>query len=298
MHLPSSFAAPLVMTLGFVGLSACSGNVGPDGADADTGMTHTLLVVEQNADLSNAEETSRSLASVWFLRVADERDLEEATHLVSDALELPAVGTCVAIGPRTLHEVPSSLDPVELAFAGDVNVHAGDRRLRLAVHAFPDVADLLSGVVYTVRDQDELGAPLGSQVRISASGSADFSPVDASAEAPEMPGGLAIEGYALPASAFEARRDRAFSLTWNPGSAKDVIYVDVHPVPSDANDRIRCALADSGAGRIPTMAIPEASEMLIAVHRVRDVPLRTDMGDVGMAHFDLSVSTRVRVAGP
>jgi hypothetical protein len=46
------------------------------------------------------------------------------------------------------------------------------------------------------------------------------------------------------------------------------------------------------------MAIPETAEMTIAVHRVRDVPLRADTGEVGMAHFDLSVSTRVRVAGP
>jgi hypothetical protein len=115
---------------------------------------------------------------------------------------------------------------------------------------------------------------------------------------PHAPVGIAIDGHALPSSELLARRGKHLTMKWLAGSAEDLLYIDVDPIPGGTRDRIRCSLADTGVGQIPAMAIPESSEMNIAIHRVRDVSLRDESGAVGMAHFDLSVSTRVRVAGP
>jgi hypothetical protein len=294
MLLSSKTVPPVLLATAAIALG-CTGEVS-DGADADTSSTHALLVVEQAAPADDVA-SARSHASVWFLRIADERDLSAATQLVSDQLELPQLGSCVAVGVGEESDVPE-MSPVELAFAGDVAMRAGSEATPLTLRFFPDVANLVSGVMYTLRDQDDLTVPFNSLITVSATGTSDFEPVDASASPPPMPAGLAIDGHDLPLMDVEIQRGRPIRLTWTPGGDGDVIFVDVDPVPAVPSERVRCALADTGVGEIPTMAVPETSEMSLAVHRSRDVPLRSDRGDVGMAHFDLSVSTHVRVAAP
>lgn len=293
MYLSSMTQKPALLALAVIALG-CTGEV-TDGADADTSSSHALLVLEQSAPLDNSAAT-RSGASIWFLRIADERDLETATQLVSERLELPPEGSCVALGSPNPVEVPGNMSPVELEFAGEVLMRAGNVTMPLTVRSFPDVANLVSGAMYTLRDQEDLVVPFEGMLTVSATGTPSFDPLVATATPPQMPSGLALDGQPLPSDTVEVRLGRPFALSWTPVRDGSLLYVDVEPVPANPSERVRCALADTGAGEIPPMAIPETSEMTLSVHRSRDVPLRSERGDVGVAHFDLSVLTRVRVA--
>jgi hypothetical protein len=274
----------------------CTGEV-TDGSDADTSSTHALLVVEQSAPVED-KQAVRSHASLWFLRIADERDFTAAASLVSARLELPPVGSCVAVGAAEDHVMPARISRVDLAFAGDVQVRTRDNSTPLTVRFFPNVADLVSGVMYTLQDQSDLVGPFEGWLSVTATGSGEFEPLDASTRPPVLPEGLTLNGTALPLTEVELQRGQPLSLGWNAGTEGDVIYVDIDPVPAVPAERVRCAFADTGLAEIPQVAVPESSEMGIAIHRSRDVALRSDRGEVGMAHFDLAVTSRVRLASP
>lgn len=272
----------------------CTGEV-VDGADADTSSTHPLLVVEQSAPAQDSSAV-RSHASVWFLRLTDERDFSSATSLVTPRLELPAVGSCVAVGVEEEHFAPVQISRVELAYAGDVRMRAGDVSTPLTLRFFPNVADFVSGVTYTLQDQNDLGVPFDGWLTVNTTGSNELDPMEASTPSPTMPTGLKLNGVELATEQVTVRRDQSMALAWTPGGVGDLVYVDVDPVPAVPSERVRCAFLDNGMGEIPTVAIPESSEMSLAIHRSRDVALKSDRGDVGMAHFDLSVTARVQVA--
>lgn len=273
----------------------CTGEVS-DGADADTSSTHALLVVEQSTPIDEAE-TGRSHASVWFLRVADEQDLPSATKLVAEPRELPALGACAVVG-NDEPELPAEMSPVELAFAGDVHMRMGAEATPLTLRFFPDVANLVSGVVYTLQDQDDLFVPRDALITVTASGDSELEPVEASASPPPLPTGLALEGQPLSSMQVEVPRGLPLSLSWTPGGEGDIIFVDVAPIPAVPSERVRCAFLDNGSGKIPTMAIPETAEMRLSIHRTRDVPLRSVERIEGLARFDLAVTTRVMLSSP
>ncbi len=272
----------------------CTGQVS-DETDADTSTMHALLVVEQTVPAEN-KATARSDASVWFLRIAEDQDLEAATQLVVERLELPPVGACITVGDAASAEVPADMSPVQLEFAGDVHLQAGADSMPLTLRFFPDVANLVSGAMYTLRGQDDLALPFAGALTVAADGTPEFDPFIASATPPPLPNEWTLDGQPLPSTTLEVNRSRPLTLRWSRGDEGDVVYFDIDPVPAVPSERIRCALADNGAGEIPTMAIPETSEMNLAIHRSREVALRSEGSEVGIAHFDLSVTARVRIA--
>ncbi len=297
MHPPRFSALVAVLALTGSGLAACTGNVAASEADADTSSVRALLVVEQSAPVS-AGDAARSQASLWFLRATDDTAADDATRLVTDELQLPQEGECIALGPRPAAEIPATLSPVELAFAGDVQIQVGSSRTELAVRAFPDVAGMISGVVYTARKQTMLDLATDRTVRIQATGAAEMPPFSALSEAPPMPTGLTVDGFPASNAELTVHRGRPFTLTWTSGAASDLIYVDVVSAVGDSQERVRCVASDAGRMQLPASAVPDAEAMVLTVHRVRDAALRTESGDAGTAHFDLAVTARVAVAGP
>jgi hypothetical protein len=289
---------PFALAIVAMPSAACSANVVAAGTDANASSTQALLVVERNAPADGAGDGARAHASMWFLRSADEQSLEAAKRLVTDVLELPRVGECAALGSRRVEPPASSATPVELAFAGDVFVEAAGSRVQLAMRAFPDVANLVSGVVYTAPGQSDLALSPSGRLLVGSSGSDGLAPMEAQVEAPASPAGVEVDGAPLGSTSLEARRGRPLMLRWQPGTARDLVYVDVDPVPGSPGDRVRCAMADTGAGVVSAMAIPETPALSMAVHRVRVTPLRASAGEVGTAHFDLAVTGRVKVASP
>ncbi|HPB96887.1 MAG TPA: hypothetical protein PKW66_13300 [Polyangiaceae bacterium] len=288
-------STPLIFSAAVVFLG-CAGEVA-DAADAETSSTKAWLVVEQSSSLSDVP-TVRSHASLWFLRIAEEKDFDAATHLVSARLQLPPVGTCQPAGVADDQIASASISRVELAYAGDVHVRTQRASIPLTVRFFPNVADLVSGVMYTIHDLNDVQAPFDGWLSLTATGSGEFEPLEASTRPPPLPEKLSINGVTLPLVDTVVPREAPIWLGWAPDSDGDIIYIDIDPVPSASVDRIRCAFSDTGLAEIPRQAIPDTTEMMIAVHRSRDVALRSDRGEVGMAHFDLAVTSRVTFASP
>lgn len=292
----SRFISPVLPLLAVapLGLAACTNDI-VAGADANTSSTHALLVVEQTVPVQT-DDSTRSHASMWFLRVADDQSVDTATRLVADVVEVPALGTCVNLGVPASSPVPAGLSPIELAFAGDVAVESGAARVQLAMRAFPDVANLVSGVMYTAPGQSDLALPLGGAFGVSTSGADGIAALVAKADAPVPPRLVRLDGLGLDDTVLEARRGVPLAISWQQEASGDLIYVDIEPVPGTPSDRVRCAMPDTGAGSISASAIPETSTMNLSVHRVRVAPLRTASGDIGTAHFDVAISARVKVA--
>ncbi len=291
-------SSALVAALAFAagGAAACTGTVVTSDADADTASVHALLVVEQSTPVTD-DESTRSQASVWFLRATDDQAATDATRLVTDVLELPEDGACVMMGASSPPDVAATMTPVELAFAGDVQVLVGNAATDLAVRAFPDVAGLVSGVVYTVRRQTALDLASNNQVRVHASGASEMPSFDATTDAPPPIAGLAINGVAASSPDAAVLRGQPFYLSWTPSGGDDKVYVDLMAIPGSIEERVRCAVSDTGHLQVPAMAVPESESVKMTVHRVRDAALRSDGMETGAAHFDLAVSARVKVAG-
>jgi hypothetical protein len=284
------------LALACVGLTGCANEVVAS-ADATTTSMRALLVVEQTLTADRADET-RSHASMWFMRVLDEQAVEPVTRLVTDLVEVPASGLCVNPARNAPQPVPAYLGPVELAFAGQVDVRTGAARVPLAVRAFPDVANVVSGVMYTAPGQADLSLPLGGLLSVFATGAEGLGAWEASTDAPSPPADVRIEGLPLDAPELEAPRGRPLSISWRAGEGTDVIYVDIDPVPGSPSERVRCAMPDTGSGTIASLAIPETSQLQLSIHRVRVSTLRSVAGEVGTAHFDVAVAGRVKVAAP
>lgn len=285
-----------VLALACLGLAACTNDVVAT-ADANSSSTHALLVVEQTVPV-DTEDATRSHASMWFMRVSDDQAVEAVTGLVTDLIEVPGFGQCVTTGAHAAQSIPASMVPVELAFAGEVSVRTGTSLVPLSVRAFPDVANLVSGVMYTAPGQSDLALPLGGSLEVRTSGTDGLAAMDASTQAPSPPKSVRIEGLPFDSSEVEAHAGQALNLSWIAGEPSDRIYVDIDPIPGSPSDRVRCAMPDTGSGRIAAVAIPETPALTLSIHRMRVSPLRTSAGEIGTAHFDVAVVGKVKVAAP
>lgn len=278
-----------------LGLGACSGNV-PDGADATASTTQALVVVEQSVP-QNASDTARANASAWFLRVNDPQSLNDANRLVTDVFDVPAVGSCAVLGSQKPPSATSPMSPVELAYAGDVVVQTDRSRVQLAMRAFPDLANLVSGVVYTARNGSDLLLPAAGTIAVKASGGYDLAPIDAEAYAPAPPDQVTVNGQSLSSDSVSLRGGAPIEISWNAENQGDFIYVDLEPSKGSRSATLRCSLADTGSGQIDAPTLPSA-ELRFSLHRVRTSPLKTATHEVGLARFDFAVTGRAKVALP
>src|SRR5438132_10901842 len=151
--------------------AACSGNV-VSASDASASSTQALLSVERTTTVTDAPASVRAHASAYFLRLQAGADRTLAARLVGAADVLPAMGQCQAAPMLNDQGMPlASLGPVDLVDVGEVLLEASSTRATLAARAFPDVIDLVSGVVYTTRDliADPLAAQGAYTFRVSGS---------------------------------------------------------------------------------------------------------------------------------
>ena len=79
------------------------------------------------------------------------------------------------------------LNPVEMVPAGEVTVRAGESSTRLVSRAYPDVAHLVSGVVYTSSGREQPMKPEAGQgqlVTFEVAGAEDVPGFEVSVPAP------------------------------------------------------------------------------------------------------------------
>ena len=304
--------------------AGCAGEV-VDESDAESPSTQVVLIVEQTASVSSAARSNaessmnpatqsssavdeqlstRSLASLWFLRFSDAREFSSALGLVTSRTDIPT-GSCAMVGAEDDVAVPLRMSRVELVFAGDVQIRSGAVSASLTSRFFPNVAGVVSGVMYTLQDQEDLAVPLEKWLSIIATGSPELEPIHASTNPPAMPDGVIVDGIEIGSRGIapetEISRNARISLAWKAENNGDAIYVDLNPSSSVGAGRMRCAFEDTGAAEIPTGVFfesvgPESTEIGIVVHRSRESAIVTEWGDVGVAYSDLAVAFRIRLA--
>jgi hypothetical protein len=120
----------------------------------ETAQVHAYLSVDRSREQAGSERVTKEVASASFLRTRDGSDPTVVARLVGVMPDLPAAGTCAVLGDNQI--APSSvplrtLSPVEMVHVGEVSLGNGHEGggVQLVPRAYPDVAHLLSGVVYT-----------------------------------------------------------------------------------------------------------------------------------------------------
>jgi hypothetical protein len=276
--------------LGIASVLGCS--VGPETytADADTGSTHALVVVERSASAASAEPKAGAVAG--FVRMPASVDASEVMKLVGLGLELPALGQC-AEGERG-RDPTTALAPlgqVELLEAGDVQLTTAWTTASLTPRAFPTVTDLISGVVYTARDRAAEPLPSGATYDIRATGGLHVPPLTLRAEAPAALAGVAVSGTALEDLATLSTA-APLDLTWAVGSSGDVVYVEL--TSTDGAPSVVCAFRDElGTGTIPASMFMGSGEGRISFHRLRTQAFTRPSIDRGELRFDFELGQTV-----
>ena len=263
----------------------CSANVSADAPSASAAdsapSTAAIVVVQRTIDESSTAETVAR-----FLRVPGGAASDDALRLVGAAVDFPAVGACVSVGDDAPTSASATgLEPaisVELLDVGNVAVAANGVETTLLTRQVPDVADLVSGVVYArAADVDLLPAVAPYELRVTGA-----SPADAFVVAADAPADLT----ALTVSKQETRAivlgaGGSLDFEWAPGAADDLVYVDV-----DGRERmptLRCAFADaSGHGAIPSALVPDSGTL--SVHRLRRTHFAAKGVDSGEMRFDFA----------
>ncbi|MEM6791285.1 MAG: hypothetical protein AAF715_27455 [Myxococcota bacterium] len=168
----------------------------------------------------------------------------------------------------------------------------------LVTRAFPDVGDLVSGVVYTSRDDSWL--PEADGYAFDVEGSDEVEAFRLRFDTPRVPAEVAIDG--VPFADLDALvRGETVELTWAAVAAEDDdFYISVVPVDGGDGPGYRCVVDDARGAAAVTLPFLEGGRAIdIEVHRYRrrDVRLSSTDGspDIAAATVEVDVATATRV---
>jgi hypothetical protein len=285
--------------------TGCSAAVVGDGPGEDVDPTEAnaqgALVVERVA----AGQELSTHVSARFVRVRGGIDHQTAEQVVGSASGLaPDAALGCAWQDGSTEEVPTGVSDgsIELLDVGDIVLRAGTTVMPLAARAFPDVGDLISGVVYTSRD-DSTDLPAAGSYAIDVAGSPFIEGFSLQVEAPSAPTGvqlaqLGVEAQPFDAAELELTPGEDLNITWESDNQDDRIYVELSPgdagsrgsAPRGSGATLRCVFDDVGGALVPAamMNFSPSSEIDITVHRYRSTQF-----DAAVVDFDFGVATRV-----
>jgi hypothetical protein len=236
----------------------CTGAVaGADGVDAEPiSRTNAVVAVERTSDKTDGVQAQ---ASARFLRVSASTSTDEALSAVGASLDLPAVGTCAAVG--TLEQARGSAGAtapvVELVDVGTVSLQAGGGETLLWPRQLPDVTDVVSGVVYARAAADPSALPPAERYVVRVGG-AGLAPLEMAAWAPGPADDIHIAGED---AGQVVASGATIDLSWAATSAgDDLVYVDVSP------HDVRCVFGDTGSASLSTVFLDEQGSLV--VHRL------------------------------
>ncbi|MBI4705748.1 MAG: hypothetical protein HY744_32040 [Deltaproteobacteria bacterium] len=304
----------LVLSPPLLAVAGCTATVveeGDGGESAALAAQGSVAVERIEAVFGGASQV-RARVSAHFMRVGGLAQ-DVAERVLGSPLELPAGGTCAWREPPGAAQVPppeAAAGSIELLDVGDMVLRAGASTTPLAARAFPDVGEIVSGVVYTSRD-DSAELPVGTTYLFETSGSALVEGFSMQLEAPDAPEGLGVAGRPVAGDVPSVGAGQPVALRWTAGrpAAGDRIYVDVTGVERGAEARglvpaqertLRCSFEDGGAAELPArFAVwPAAQEIEIAVHRWRRLVLKPSAIDSAVVDFDFAVTVRAAVVEP
>ena len=302
---PLRSASLLLALLG----AACSAPVVDDIADASSGLTEGVVLVERVVTSDGATQTN---VSAKFMRLSVASDAEMAEHIVGSRLDLPRLGTCMRLPSGGAGEKATSLaslSPIELVDVGDVTMRVKATTpisgpapsVPLALRAFPDVGDLVSGVFYTSPDAAS-DLPAGEAYVVDWSGSSTIDRSSVEADAPATPEDVRVGNVAL-TEGITLEDGVSAPIRWRSGDpAKgDLVFIDVSG-PSGA--AVRCSFKDAGEALVPGALLRSSplgghgATATLAFHRIRRRGFAPGLAglDAGEIRFDLSVVGRAVLA--
>jgi hypothetical protein len=276
----------------------CSAPVVDDVADASGAMTEGVVLVERTVAGDGATQTN---VSAKFMRLSTPIDPDLAERVVGSKLDLPAAGSCRSTASGTVDgkaRVRNALGTIELIDVGDVSLRAGAASMPLAVRAFPDVGDLVSGMFYTSQDVAS-DLPAGATYTLEGTGSGLIDRFSVDADAPPALEDVRIGDVAL-SDGVPLDEGAPITVRWRQAKTapSDLVLIDVS---ASSGASIRCAFHDEGRAVVPGWilrtsmlgALPATATL--AVHRVRERAFASPGIDAGEVRFDLSVRGRVFV---
>jgi hypothetical protein len=217
---------------------------------------------------------------------------------VGALLDVPREPGCQSRQTSTPSVALRTLSPVDLVPAGDISVQSGEVTTTLAARAYPDVAHLVSGIVYTSRDVAEDVLPSDGLVRFRASGSAAVPPVDAALDAPDSLAFLTVGSQRVESPIMTVRRG-LLVLAWAPStlpaedgepSLRDDEYLDV---TTSNGARFRCVPNVAGVVEISAEALGDAADVSVVLHRVRTRSFRSEGIASGTLQVDAATSLSI-----
>jgi hypothetical protein len=265
-------------------------------SDASTSSTQAVLSVDRIAAAGDPGGSARAHASAYFLRLQAGADPNLAARLVGAAHDLPAVGQCEAVGVLSEAMPLATLGPVDLVDVGEIALEASSIRATFAARAFPDVADLVAGVVYTTRDMAADPLPDHGTYTFRIAGSSSLPPMTLEALAPGPARDLLVAGVPLRAETLNVRRGDLL-VRWEPAVGTDLVYIELASLEDGPLDRVRCTFANDGQAMIAASALPRAAAQSISIHLVRREGVAAPGLEGGWIRFDLATSGTLRFEG-
>ena len=275
--------------LSFVGSSAlalvagCTTSVSTPGEAADAEVTCTNATAIVVVEGSSSNEGVRTEAVARFVRARSGAVDADALRMVGAAVDFPAVGGCASLGAA---RAPSSR-AIALLDVGGVTLFAGESVAALQPRQLPDVADLVSGVVYSAAAR---GGALPSKsaylLRVDGAPEADVSPFAVSAKSPGEPSDVRFAGDDGRGGAVTIASGTPVDLAWEAGAGDDAIYVDL--AGTSSAPITRCLFVDSGHATLGAAAFGALEDGTIAVHRLHRESFHARGVDPGEVRFDFA----------
>lgn len=266
---------------------ACSVTPESYATDEDTGSTQVVVAIARQE--SQAGNTSAD-ALAGFLRLPASTDRQAALELAGLGVHLPEVGHCWQ-GEQGRSSNPTSEVPAfEFMEAGRVRIVAdGGEPHELAPHAFPSVANFVSGVLYASRERSGDGLPAGELYRVETNGGSVGS-LALEHPAPHALTDVTLNGTPL-GQVERLRTDAPLDLIWT-GSThpNDRVYVAL--TSSESSSSLVCTFEDAaGAGTLSLHAFAPGTSAELSLHRLRVAWPTSPGGAVNQAElrFDFSV---------
>jgi hypothetical protein len=271
--------------------NAC--NDGGDGTSNEqtATTTHALLRVERSVRVG-AEDEASAQAFAGVVRVPEMADPEPLLRLYGGGQALPATGQCAPVSRGRDSLNAAELTRAEFLDAGDVSLLVSDVKTLLAPRAFPSSVTELPGVVYTSRDRASEPLPGGASYALRATGSEQLPALEVRVQAPELLSEVAVGGAPL-ASVDTLPTSEDLQVSWHPGDARDLVYVEVSG-STELGTLGVCAFRDSdGRGSLPRGLFGVSGAGSLAFHRLREVAADVQALDAAEVRFDFELMSEV-----
>jgi hypothetical protein len=274
-------------------LTGCSAVVGDGPGEGEEGVEQAVsakVSVQRTASLG-AQVTTTHVAA-RFVRVSGGFDFDTAERIVGTG-ELDASAAYGCAWRDGSASAPAADGAIELLDVGDIVLHAGGDHLALAPRAFPDVGEVVSGVVYTSRDGSaDLPDATTYAFEISSQGDA----FTVRAEAPAAPRGLRLGGSSLlEGEGVAILAGEPIDIAWDASAAADEDRIYVTVSDDDDGQAFSCVFPETGHAMIPAnlLAFAPGTELDVMIHRHRraaiDAP-QVGLMDQAVVDFDFAVA--------